>query len=219
MDLSKIEGLNLTEEQQQQIAALHAAEVEKETNGLKAKNDELLNEKKTAAQKAQEAETKAEEARLAAVEAEKQRLANEGKFDELKKLHERELAEATAKSNELAEVAQANLDKYHHGNALNGALSLIHDNFKPVSEAMLSNMINVSYNEQGEPLTTFKYNGEVVANNVEEFKGWALTQDSFKHIMNGVDSGGAGAANANGGGGKKLTLTEQAILANKQNKR
>ena len=177
----------------------------------------MLNEKKTAAQQAKEAEDKAEEARLAAVEAEKQRLANEGKFEELKSLHEKELAEATAKSNKLAETAQANLDKYHHGNALNGALSLIHDNFKAVSEAMLSNMINVSYNEQGEPLTTFKHNGEVVANNVEEFKGWALTQDSFKHIMNGVDSGGAGSSNTGGAGASNKSSDQQ--IADRINKR
>jgi uncharacterized membrane protein YheB (UPF0754 family) len=217
MDLSTIEGLSLTEEQQAAISALHTAEIEKETSGLKAKNDELLNEKKTAAQQAKEAEDKAEEARLAAVEAEKQRLANEGKFDEYKKLHEKELAEATAKSDKLAETAQANLDKYHHSNALNGALSLIHDNFKTVSEAMLSNMIDVSYNEQSEPVIAFKHNGEVVANNVDEFKGWALTQDTFKNIMNGVDSGGAGSSNTGGAGVSNKSSDQQ--IADRINKR
>jgi len=34
---------------------------------------------------------------------------------------------------------------------------------------------------------------------VDELKSWAAEQDSFKRIMNGVNSSGAGASNANGG--------------------
>lgn len=195
MDLSTIEGL--TEEQQQAILGLHNSEV----SGLKTKNDELLTEKKTAAEKAAEAEQAAENARLAAQEAEKQRLANEGKFDELKALHEKEIAEKTAAANDQAEKAQQALNQLHKGTALNGALSLIHDDFKGISEAMLSNMIEISYTNENAPVTAFKHNGEVVANNVDEFKSWALTQDSFKKIMNGVDSSGAGANGNNGASG------------------
>jgi hypothetical protein len=43
--------------------------------------------------------------------------------------------------------------------------------------------------------------GNVVANSVDEFKGWAAEQDSFKRIMNGVNSSGAGSSNANGSAG------------------
>ncbi len=209
MDLSTIEGL--TPELQEQITALHDSEVA----GLKANADKLLDEKKTAAQKATEMEEAAEKARLAATEAEKQRLANEGKFDELKALHEKEMAEATAKANQLAEDRQSALDQIHKGDALNSALSLIHDDFKGISTPMLSNMIDLSYNEQGQPVTKYKFNGETVATDTDGFKSWALTQDSFKRIMNGVDSSGAGSTNT-GKGGKTLTLTERAILANQQ---
>ena len=192
MDLTNIDGL--TDEQKEAILALHNSDVQ----GLKEKNEALIGEKKSAAQKAQEALDAAENARLAAKEAEKERLANEGKFEELKKIHEKEIAEATALAQQEAENAKNALNNLHKGTALNQSLALIHDNFKDLAESKLSSMIEVSYNENNQPLTAFKHNGEIVANNVDEFKSWALTQDSFKNIMNGVDSGGAGASNVNG---------------------
>lgn len=185
MDLNNIEGL--TDEQKEAILALHNSDVK----GLKEKNEALIGEKKSATQKAQEALDAAENARLAAQEAEKEKLANEGKFDELKKIHEKEIAEATALADKKAEQAKIALDNLHKGTALNKSLALIHDNFKDIAESKLSSMIEVSYNENNQPSITFNNNGEVVANNVEEFKSWALTQDSFKNIMNGVDSSGS----------------------------
>ena len=185
MDLTNIDGL--TDEQKEAILALHNSDVQ----GLKEKNEALIGEKKSAAQKAQEGWDAAENARLAAKEAEKERLANEGKFEELKKIHEKEIAEATALAQQEAENAKSALNNLHKGTALNQSLALIHDNFKDLAESKLSSMIEVSYNENNQPLTAFKHNGEIVAS-------WALTQDSFKNIMNGVDSGGAGASNVNG---------------------
>ena len=195
MDLSKIDGL--TEEQVAAITELYGAE----TLGLKTKVDELLTEKKTASQKAKEAEEIAEQARLAATEAEKQRLANEGKFDELKKLHEKELAEATAKYEQEATASKEALNKYHKGAALNQALSLIHDDYKAIAEPLLSNMIKVDYNENQQAVISFKQGDDVVAGNVDEFKSWASEQDAFKKILNGVNSGGAGSNGGNNTGG------------------
>ena len=70
-------------------------------------------------------------------------------------------------------------------------MGLVHDDHKWNSEAMLSNMLEIGYNDQQQLTTQFKSNGEVVANNVEEFKSWAGEQDSFKRILKGVDSSGA----------------------------
>jgi hypothetical protein len=61
-------------------------------------------------------------------------------------------------------------------------------------------MIKIDYNEQGEALTKFMKDGNVVANSVDEFKSWAAEQDSFKRIMNGVNSSGANSTGGNGGG-------------------
>jgi hypothetical protein len=55
----------------------------------------------------------------------------------------------------------------------------------------------------------------VVANNVDEFKGWAGEQSTFKRILNGVDSSGANTQQSSTTSGGKMTLTEQAIAANK----
>ena len=84
---------------------------------------------------------------------------------------------------------------------------------------MLSNMIDLSYNDDNSPVITFNFNGERVADSVDSLKSWALQQDTFKRIMTGIDSSGAGTNNVSNTSGKPLTLTEQAILANKQNKR
>ena len=74
---------------------------------------------------------------------------------------------------------------------LNKALNLIHDDFKGLATAQLESMIDVVYNDKGQPTASFKIGGEVVANNVAEFEGWALEQDAFKRILNGVNSSGA----------------------------
>ena len=193
LDLSKIEGL--TDEQITAISQLH----ESETAGLVSKTQELLNEKKTVQATAQEQASALEQARQAAVKAEEEKLLAEGKYKEAQVLREKERAELVAKAENEAKIAKDNLEKYHRSNALNSALSMIHDDFKELSSAKLDSMIKIDYNEQGEALIKFINNGEVVASSVDEFKGWAAEQDSFKRIMNGVNSSGAGASNANGG--------------------
>lgn len=194
MDLSKIEGL--TEEQQAAITAQYNTD----TEGLRNKNEQLLSEKKTVQQSASEKDKELEEARKAAVTVAEEKLVAEGKYKEALELREKENAELTAKANEEAKTAKDALEQYHKGNALNGALGLIHDDFKDVSSAMLSNMLEISYNEQGQAITEFKHNGEVVAKSVDEFKGWAGEQPAFKKILNGVDSSGASTTRSSTGG-------------------
>jgi hypothetical protein len=60
-------------------------------------------------------------------------------------------------------------------------------------------MLEIGYNDQQQLTTQFKNNGEVVANNVDEFKSWANGQDSFKRILKGVDSSGANTTQSQGG--------------------
>lgn len=185
MDLSKIEGL--TEEQSAAILAQYNAD----TEGLRNKNEQLLGEKKTVQATAAEQAQIAEDARKAAIKAEEEKLKAANDMEGLKAHYEEQLASATAAANEKAKIAEDALLSRDKTTVLNKALGLIHDDYKGLSEAMLSNMLNISYNDQGEAITEFKHNGEVVAKNVEEFKGWASEQDSFKKILNGVDSSGA----------------------------
>jgi hypothetical protein len=209
MDLSKIEGL--TEEQSAAITAMYNTD----TEGLRNKNEQLLGEKKTIQGSVAEQAQALEDARLAAVSANEAALKAAGDIDGLKAHYETQLAEQTATANEAAESAKNALLSRDKGSALNKALGLIHDDYKGIAEAQLSNMLKISYNDQQQPVTTFEHEGKVVANNIDEFKGWASEQSQFKKILNGVDSSGADTTRSAASGGKNLTLTEQAIAANK----
>jgi len=215
MDLSKIEGL--TEEQSAAITAIFNTE----TEGLRNKNDELIGEKRTVQNSIAEQKQIAEDARLAAVKANEEALKSAGDMEGLKSHYETQLAEQTALANEQAKTAQDALHSRDKGAVLSKALSLIHDDYKGLAEAQLSNMIEISYNDQHQPVTTFKSGGEVVANNIEEFKGWASEQTQFKKILNGVDSSGANTQQSRASGSltnkpySELTLSERAKLNNK----
>ncbi len=186
MDLSNIEGL--TEEQQAAIAAI----VEKETEGLRNKNEQLLGEKKTIQGTIAEQAQIAEDARQAAVKAEEARLKAANDMDGLKSHYEAQLAEQTAAANEQAKAAQEALLSRDKGSVLNQVKSLIHDDFRDLASDKLSNMLKVGYNDQQQPVTTFEHDGKVVANNIDEFKSWASEQPQFAKILKGVDSSGAG---------------------------
>ncbi len=192
MDLSKIDGL--TEEQSAAITAQFNAE----TEGLKNKNEQLLGEKKAIQGTIAEQSQIAEDARTAAVKAEELRLKAANDIDGLKSHYEAQLAEQTASANEAATAAQAALLSRDMGVALNEALGLVHDDYKLLAKAQLANMVKVGYNEQQQPITTYESDGKVVANNIDEFKSWAIEQDQFKKILNGVDSSGAGVTQSRG---------------------
>ncbi len=185
MDLTKIEGL--TEEQAAAITAQYNAD----TEGLRNKNEQLLGEKKSVQQSAAEQAQSLELARQAAVKAEEEKLVAEGKYKEALDLREKENAELTAKANEEAQKAKDALNNYHKGSILNEVKSLIHDDFKDLASDRLSNMLKVGYNDQQQPVTTFEHEGKVVANNIDEFKGWASEQPQFSKILKGVNSSGA----------------------------
>ena len=194
MDLSKIEGL--TEEQSAAITAI----LNTETEGLRNKNEELIGEKRSMQTSVAEQAQIVEDARQAAVKAEELRLKASNDMDGLKTHYETQLAEQTASANEAAESAKNALLSRDKGSVLNKALGLIHDDYKGIAEAQLSNMLKVSYNDQQQPVTTFEHEGKVVANNVDEFKGWASEQSQFKKILNGVDSSGANTTQSRASG-------------------
>lgn len=198
MDLSKIEGLNLTEDQKTAIMASHQTSIDAATTGLVNKNNELLSEKKTVQQLAADKDEALDQARLVATKAEEERLKLAGDVEGLKKHYEEQLAEATATANEAAKKAQDALFSRDKGSEMSKVLGLIHDDYKDIAKAKLSNMLKISYNAQGEVMASFEDQGKVVANNIDEFKGWAGEQDSFKKILNGVNSSGASTEQSRG---------------------
>jgi hypothetical protein len=189
-------GIDLSEDQTAKLSALFDSEI----GGLKNKVDELIGEKRNVQQTSQEKDQVIEDARKAAVAAEEQRLVESGKYKEALELREKETAEAIAKANESSLAAKDALTQRDRSDVMNSVMSNIHDDHKWNSEAMLSNMLEIGYNDQNQLTTQFKNNGEVVANNVEEFKSWAGEQDSFKKILKGVDSSGASTTQSRASG-------------------
>ena len=76
---------------------------------------------------------------------------------------------------------------------------MIHDDFSVAGKAMLSNALDISYNDEGKAIFTFTHNGEKVADSIEGFKGWAAENPDYKAILKGVDSSGAGARQSSSG--------------------
>ena len=209
MDYSKLEGF--TPEQLEAVKAAH----EEDIQALKNKNEQLLGEKKTVQATIAEQAQIAEDARQAAVKAQEDKLKSDQDMDGLKSHYEQQLAEHVAASNKLAEDAKNALLQRDKGSVLSKLKGLIHEDYQELAEASLSNMLNISYNDQQQAVTTFQHNGEVVANNIDEFKSWAGEQESFKHILKGVNSSGAGTMKTGGASGKPMTLTEKAVAMNK----
>lgn len=193
VDLTGIDGLS--EEQSAKISALFNDEI----GGLKNKVEELIGEKRHVQQSSQEKDQLIEDARKAAVTAEEQRLVESGKYKEALELREKETAEAIAKANEKENIATAALTSRDRGESLGKIMDMVHDDHKFMSQDKLSNMLKDGYNDQGQYTPTFEHEGKVVANSVDEFKSWANEQDSFKRILKGVDSSGAGTIQSQGG--------------------
>ena len=200
MDLSTINGL--TEEQSAAITAMYNTD----TEGLRNKNTELLDEKSKRKTASDEQEQALVDARQVAATAKEDALKAANDMDGLKSHYEEQLAEQTATAKDEAKKSKGLLLSRDKGLALSKALSLIHDDYKGLAEAQLSNMIKIGYNDLGEANTTFEHEGKVIANNVEEFKSWASEQASFKKILNGVDSSGAGTQQSRGASGAADTL-------------
>lgn len=210
VDLTGIDGLN--EEQTAKLSALFDSEI----GGLKNKVDELIGEKRNVQQSSQEKDQVIEDARKAAAKAHEEALISAGKTDELKAFYEERLATTTAELTATAKTAKDALTSRDRGDVMSKVMDLVHDDHKWNSEAMLSNMLEIGYNDQQQLTTQFKSNGEVVANNVEEFKGWANEQDSFKRILKGVDSSGADTTqsrSASGADGDKDAAYKQRLKA------
>ena len=209
IDYTKIAGL--TAEQIAELTDLHQTDVTK----LIDNRDEIKLEKIGVQGRLKASEEALESARLAGIAAEELRLVDSGKYTEALALREKETIAAIAQANESASTAREALTSRDRGDVMNGVMGLIHDDHQWNSRAMLENMLEVGYNDQQQLTTALKHNGEVVANSVSEFKSWAGEQESFKRILKGVDSSGAGTLQASGAGGAKLTLTQQSIAANK----
>ena len=207
IDYTKVEGL--TPEMITALSGLHA----EDTLALVTNRDNIKSEKLGVQERLTAAEQVAEDARATALKAEELRLKANNDMDGLKLHYEEQLAETTAELTASAKTAKDALKSRDRGDVMGKVMGLVHDDHKWNSEAMLSNMLEIGYNDQQQLTTTFKHNGEVVANNVDEFKSWAGEQDSFKKILKGVDSSGADTTQSRGG---SATLADNNPEANRK---
>lgn len=212
IDYSKVPGL--TEEMIAGLTELH----NKDVNNLIENRDSIKQEKLSVQEKLTAAEQIAEDARAAAAAAKEEALKAAGDITGLKALYEDQLATAKAEYTSAINERDKSILERDRGDALSQVLDMIHDDHKWVSKPMLSNMLEIGYNDQQQQVVSFKHEGNVVANNVDEFKSWANEQDSFKRILKGVDSSGAGTTQSQGGSAavtnKPLSNKTQGYLAN-----
>lgn len=206
MDLEKLfEGVDLTDEVKVALGAKVTEAVNGEVSGLKHKVDELLNEKKTAAQAAKDAD----EARKAAeLEAAKKSGAVE---------------EVEARLNEQYAGKQSDLEakiKALQGRELSQAKSAAVEQFKSqgidpnVLGLLAGNLIDTSHNEQGEVVTTYKgMDGSAIGTNFDDFMTYARKDESLSKFIKGNESSGGGANGGSKptGGASKATERDQKV--------
>lgn len=165
------------------------AELDEIVSGLKANNDALLSEKKTAAQKAKEAE----QARML---AEQTAAKNAGKMDEFEKTlrsqYEPILAE---KDSKLSAMSQRILGSERK--AVLGAM--VADFIDPSAADVLAPFIKTEFD--GDNIVT-KFtgpDGNVITTDPAQFKKYLREHKAFSHLMK------ADAATGGGAGGNKNT--------------
>jgi len=138
-----------------------------------------------------------------------------GDMDGLKVFYEKEKVDAVAKLQEALDGERNSNRKIAYDKEFNANIDMFHASHKDAGKAMLSNALTISYNDQGEKTTSYMHDGAEVANNAKDFQSWASESGVYKQYLNGVDSHGAGTTRSTTSGGKPMTLTEQAIAANK----
>lgn len=201
MDFSKIEGLELSDEQKSAIVALHQAELEAETSGLKSKNNELINEKRTAAEAAEKARLDAEEARL-------DRARKAGEVETI----EKSLSERFENEKSVFQKQIEALNGEILGSKKESIIAGLSDKFTvspELTNTMLSGMVSVERTESGISTQFKDLQGNLVTTDPSKFVEYLSTQDTFKGILKGVNSNGGGANGGagNGGGAVKANLT------------
>jgi hypothetical protein len=154
--------------------------------------DDILGEKRSVQTAAAE---KDEAIKLLAEE--KLKLA--GDMDGLKSLYAKDSAEAVAKLQDALDRERTTSRKVEYDKEYGSNVDIFHESHKSAGKAMLSNALKISYNDQGEKITSYVHDGVEVAKTAEEFKSFAAQSDDYKQYLKGVDSSGAGTMQSRSG--------------------
>lgn len=176
-----------------------AAEVEEMTKGLKSKLDELLTEKKSAAQKAKEAEA----ARIAAEQAAARQSGELDKFEqslrgEFAKEKEPLVAKLTAlESRVLGESKKA---------ILGGFAS---DFLAPESIDVIGQLVKTELDGDNIKTQFTDFAGNVITTDPAEFKKWMAKHPAISHLMKADAASGGGAMGGKSQAGGAGTINRQ----------
>ena len=188
MDLST---LGLSEEQLAGVTAFAA--------GLKAKNDELLGEKKAEQVKAREANEATELAKQLAVDAEKLRLEQANDIEGIKALHAKEMAQSLATEKALTDKATNALNARDKGEVINSILSNVDDRYKNFAKTQLESSVSISYDEAGSTVINIKDGDKQYASSADFLDG-VNESETWKHVLTATSLSGANTQQSNGSG-------------------
>lgn len=181
-------------EEQAEAKTYTQDEVDELVGGLKHKVDELLGKRKKAADEAQKAKLEAEKAKEEAIK-------RNGDIEELKAFYEeknKELEAAYADKLNKLNSAVKERDKL---DIINGLVGDFVD-----SEAgafMLKSMVDVEDGNQ-----VYKdFSGNIVADNLDDFKKWMNTNPHMAHFVRGTKATGGGASGGTGKASGEKTMT------------
>lgn len=200
----ELSALGLSEEQ--------LAGVNDYAAGLKAKNDELLGEKKAEQQKAKDANEATELARQAAATAKEQELVATGKTDELKAHYEEQLALKIAEANQSAEKAKGMLTERDKSAVVSSILSNVDDRYKAFVETQLNGNVSISYDESGKPVTNIK-DGDASYDSPSDFLDGVKESETWKHVLKATSLSGAGTKQSGSDGATNNNNSVQSKLS------
>jgi hypothetical protein len=181
---------------QADLDAAIAAAVEKETGGLKAKVDELLGEKKTAAAKAKEAEEAAQAAKDEAAR-------KAGDIEALEKSWADKLAAANGAKDETISAQQKAIEALTIGaKAAEIAAELAVQGSASVLERIVKDRLSVEMTDNGPLVRVMDAAGKPSALSLDDLKAELSADAALGPIISGSKASGGGAAGANGGAGK-----------------
>ena len=211
MNLEQLLATGISEEQANSILGLHDEGVQ----GLKNKRDELLGLHASDKEAMSAQALQLEQARQAAVTAQESKLLSDGKYEEAQKLRESERAELIASAQKQTKNAQDALMQRDLGDVHSSILSSVSEHMRPAAQAMLNQNTTITYGEDGTINKSIRH-GDKEFTDVSSFMEFAKTNETWSSILKAPNTQGVGASNSVAGkaGGTKLTLTEQAILAN-----
>lgn len=181
--------------------------IEKATSGLKSKVDELLGEKKSAAQKARDAE--AEAARVAEEAAKK--------AGDVKALEESWQAKLT-KADETSSATIAGLQKTVEAltvgrEAATLASELAVQGSASVLERIVRDRLTVEMTDEGPKTRVLDATGKPSAATIADLKAELAADPALAPIIAASKASGGGAAGANGGAGKP---TNASLIGSKE---